>query len=201
MITFFVVVGIILFVVAIYLASDEHSKQKQQTHDESVYISKKIDTFDYDKKFLSDDGTKAILFSDNNKELHFFDKIEYNKINYKDILQIEIIEDKESVTQTARKSQIASTLLGGIIAGGTGAIIGGLSSKKKHTEVVNELGLRIIVNDTSSPIHEFIFYNFSYPVKKRSSQFKLSYKNVYEWFKLFEVLIHQADNKEMTQQQ
>lgn len=47
--------------------------------------------------------------------------------DYKDIIESEVVIDGKSVTKTSRASQFVGTAIGGVLAGGVGAIIGGLS--------------------------------------------------------------------------
>lgn len=194
---FILFIGLTIGIIAFYFGLKDQNKQKIQADKEKDHVLNKINTFEYDKKFLSNDQTKAILFDDSKKELHFLDKTNYKKISYKELLQVEVVEDKDSITKTSRKGQVGGAVLGGLLLGSTGAIIGGLSSQKRHTETLKEIGLRVVVNDTTSPIHEFTFYNFVKPIKKETNQYKMVYKDVYEWFKLFEVLIHQADKDDV----
>jgi hypothetical protein len=72
--------------------------------------------------------------------------------SYRDILESEVLEDGHSVTKTSRSSQLAGTLVGGLLLGGVGAIIGGLSGKKTTHKKVTRIELKVVVNDTSHPI-------------------------------------------------
>lgn len=187
--------GFAILTVSGSVISKDNEKLAKQIRKEKKYVLSKIRNIGYEKKFMHDGMATAIML-DKENNIHLFDYTSHKKINYKDILQVEIIEDKETVTQTSRKSQIAGSALGGLALGGVGAIIGGLSGNKKTTEKFRDLGIRIIVNNATSPIHEFDFYNFKNPIKKDSEEFQLAYSQVYEWYKTIEVLISQADKED-----
>jgi hypothetical protein len=80
-------------------------------------------------------------------------------ISYKDILSAELFEDGSSVTKTARGSQVGGAIVGGLMLGGVGAIIGGLSGKTVTTGKVKRVELRLTINDTKAPLHDIAFMN------------------------------------------
>lgn len=134
----------------------------------------------------------GISFNEDKKEITFF-RDEIRSVNYKDILQVEIVEDQESISKVGRKSQLSGALVGSLLLGGTGAIIGGLSGRKNHVEQVKEISLRLVVNDTSSPVEEFSMYMWDNYTSKKTHVYKNAHQITYEWYKLIEVLIYQAD--------
>lgn len=191
-----IIFGLIgLGIVGTIMMSKDNDRLTEQIDKEKSHVLSKINKLNYDKAFMHN-GQATAMVLDKDKNIHLFDYTAHDKINYRDILQVEVMEDKETIIQTSRKSQIAGSALGGLALGGVGAIIGGLSGNKKTTEKFRDLGIRIIVNNATSPIHEFDFYNFKNPIKKDSEEFQLAYSQVYEWYKTIEVLISQADKED-----
>jgi len=133
--------------------------------------------------------------------LYLYKNDNIEKIHYKDILQVEIMEDSKAITQTSRSSQVAGTILGSIALGTAGALIGGLSASQKHRNKVKTIGLRIIINDVNQPTREFLVQEFDFYIITDSKEYKKFYNITFEWFKTVEVLINQADkddeNKEL----
>lgn len=73
-----------------------------------------------------------------------------------DILSSELIDVKSGVTitKTDRGSQIAGVVVGGVLMGGVGALIGGLTGKKVSKKIdTGYTVLKITVNDTENPVH------------------------------------------------
>lgn len=73
-----------------------------------------------------------------------------------DILSSELIDVKSGVTitKTDRGSQIAGVVVGGVLLGGVGALIGGLTGKKESKTIDTGYALlKITVNDTENPVH------------------------------------------------
>jgi len=67
---------------------------------------------------------------------------------FEDIIDYEIIENGESI----RKGGLGSAVVGGLLFGGAGAIVGGVVGKKKNVESVNQLKVKITVNDSMNPV-------------------------------------------------
>lgn len=113
----------------------------------------------------------------------------------KDILESEILEDGQETTKTSRGSQLGGALVGGLVLGGVGAIIGGLSGKKTHTDKINSIDLKIIINDTNSPMIVFNFFKSlnTEGIEKSTTAYKQYIIKAREWNSLLAVLIKKAD--------
>lgn len=71
-----------------------------------------------------------------------------------EVLSAELYIDGECETRTSRTSQIGGALVGGLLLGGVGVIVGGLTGRKKSHRMVSSIDLRVMVNDTHNPLHE-----------------------------------------------
>lgn len=124
------------------------------------------------------------------------------RLHYNDILSIEIIEDGVSITKTNRTSQIGGALLGGILLGGVGAIIGGLSGKQETSKSkVKNLELKIIINNTSKPIFTIpLLPKTLNEISTSDTKYKEAKANAHHWQAVFEAIIKQADAEEQQSQ-
>jgi hypothetical protein len=113
-----------------------------------------------------------------------------------DILESKIVEDGASVTETSRASQIGGAIVGGMIAGGVGAMIGGLSGKKTTNQTVKSLKLQFIMNSTANPTQEMTFIEDPKGVSKESDYYKGVISNIQDWHNLISVLINKAAKEE-----
>lgn len=71
---------------------------------------------------------------------------------------IEILHDNTSIISTNRGSQLVGAAIGGLLTGGAGAVIGGLSGIKTSESRIRSLGLKVTVDDRSHPVHLILFY-------------------------------------------
>ncbi|KRE45834.1 SHOCT domain-containing protein [Paenibacillus sp. Soil522] len=120
-----------------------------------------------------------------------------------DILEVEIVEDGKSVINTSRGSQVGGALIGAVLAGGVGAIVGGLSGKKIQSDTVNRIDMKLLLNDIENPVIMINFMNdFNFATKtknkegerKDSRKYKEAIELVTHWHGLVSVLIKRADD-------
>lgn len=114
--------------------------------------------------------------------------------DYKDILRSEVVEDGDSITYTNRKSQAASTAIGYALAGGVGAIIGGLSGSKGNIKFATNVSIRIVVRDTEHPLFQIAFLNKK--TEKKSNDYKKAIEKANELHAHISVIIDQASKEE-----
>jgi hypothetical protein len=74
------------------------------------------------------------------------------------LVSVEVFENGASITQTNRGSQVAGAVLGGLLFGGVGAIVGGLSGSSRTTARVREIALKIMIDDQLFPVHKICFF-------------------------------------------
>lgn len=200
---------IILISVAIYIAFLDGQKQQKEIEDKTSKLKELKDNlsdFLITEEYKSYDLESSILLDEERKKMCIISLKDSNSdiFTYQDILESEIIEDGITVTKTSRSSQLGGALLGGVLAGGVGAIIGGLSGSTTSTNEVNSIDLKIIVNDTKTPIHIINFLNADvidfngkpFPVKKSDDKYKNAIEKANYWQSLISVLIKKADKED-----
>jgi hypothetical protein len=75
----------------------------------------------------------------------------------KQLLGTEVIRDGHSVTKTSTSSLAGRALVGGVLLGGVGALLGGLTANSATKTTVRKLTLEIILNDAEHPVHRLSF--------------------------------------------
>ena len=137
-----------------------------------------------------DEGRKKICLIANSCGVAASQRI----VDYRDILSAELFEDGFSVTKTSRSSQLGGALIGGLALGGVGAIIGGLSGKTVATGKVKSIQLRLVVNDTQSPLHDVTFMDVE--GNKPGIIYNAEIAQARHWLGLMDVLIKRADEED-----
>ncbi|WP_377887475.1 SHOCT domain-containing protein [Alkalihalobacillus sp. R86527] len=194
--------------VAIHLSNKREREKKEEEVNHRQHnlweVQSKLKDYSFSQKHISSNMDSSIMIDEEAKKLCIIqDQLSKERVyDYKDILASEIIEDGVTVNKTSRSSQIGGAILGGIVAGGTGAIIGGLSGESTTEEEVNRIDLKVIVNDTKQPVKFISFLldesddpmtNKPFGIKKSDSRYKDAFKEVTHWHSLISVLIRQAD--------
>lgn len=151
--------------------------------------------FSATQKVMGCDGNAGLALDEQRKKLCLIANgsagVTERVVSYRDILSVELFEDGSSITKTSRSSQIGGALVGGVLLGGIGAVIGGLSGKAKTSTKVKRVNLRLVVNDTTAPLHDVTFVNLE--CKKDSIIYKQAMAEARRWHGIIEVLIRRAN--------
>ncbi len=155
------------------------------------------------EKLIGEDGESAIAFDQSSKKLFLitFDwqhqKARIESVLPSDILAVAVLENGSTLTETCRMSQIGNALLGNALAGGLGAVIGGLSGTQHNIAKSLRIDLRITINDTQAPHHLVNCMDFgSSGINKSSVLYRNIMENARHWHDLITVLIRDADRKD-----
>lgn len=129
---------------------------------EDLFITKSYTSNNYESRIALDNKHKKIGLWINKKKNTIYLSPTISKYDFRffefpfeDVLSIEIVEDGVSVTKTSK----GGALVGGILAGGVGAIVGGVIGTKTTTETINRIDMLITVNDIQNPIYVINFYS------------------------------------------
>lgn len=82
----------------------------------------------------------------------------YIKRPWSDINAVEIEKNGQSIQQTNRGSQVMGAAVGAILLGPLGLLMGGMSGSKRQRERVNELSLKVMIDDRSAPVHRIMLF-------------------------------------------
>ncbi len=195
----------LLFIICI-VAANANVKQKSELHNKSLntrtktmedHLSK-INNFSATQKIIGFGSTSMLAIDEHTHKVCLvscqLNDASSNLISYKDILTLEIFENGVAVTKTVRSSQIASALIGGLALGGIGVIVGGLSGKKQLSETVNKIDIRLIINNTNSPLFDLNF--LAVETNKNEALYKQVMERTRHCYGLIKIIMHQADIEE-----
>ena len=84
------------------------------------------------------------------------------EINASKLLGSEVIQDGKTVTTTSRGSQVIGAAAGGLVLGGVGAIIGGLSGKTESFDQLTGVHLRLLLENNEYPLHQINMHQGGY---------------------------------------
>jgi len=112
-------------------------------------------------------------------------------ITYKQLISSEVVEDGHSLTETRRGSQIGGAIVGGVLLGGVGAVIGGLSGKKRTISEVHKVALRVTIESTAFPVIEIPF--LAIKVRRDSPLYVNAQTGATEWHGRLTALIRRAE--------
>jgi hypothetical protein len=181
----FLAFGFIALVILAYFVMPMLEKREREMWGRLTLDMRVSHRFRPTHKFVGTNQRTGIAIDDQSKRVCLisepYGQATLKVLPYKDMLESEVIENGVSVMKTSRGSQVGGVLLGGLVLGGVGAVIGGLSAKKTTTNKVTSVDLRVIINDTKEPVHMLRF-----PTRQQADH----------WQALISVIIRQADQED-----
>lgn len=151
--------------------------------------------FHADDSYLSDDYLSGIALDQDKEIIVILVRQNINSnfnsftFDFKDIMECSIIEDEEIITKTSKSLAIG----GALVAGGTGAMVGGLLGDKYSNEKVFKATLSIVVNDLMNPFYEINFLNSNMLVDRNSELYQTVYKDMYKWHKRIGLILNRNE--------
>lgn len=149
-----------------------------------------------DEEIESFNATKTIgtfiEFDDNKKKWlipnGLFGKKKNSKVyNYSDIVDFELLEDGESIT----KGGLGRAIAGGVLFGGIGAVVGGVTGGKKSKSICNSLKIKITVNNINNPA---VYINIiTTSTKKNSFIYKTLYNSAQECLSTLQLICNDQE--------
>jgi hypothetical protein len=136
-----------------------------------------------------------VAFDDEKELIAISPKLRARIYEYSHIIDFELLEDGETITSGG----LGRALAGGLLFGGTGAIVGGITGKRKNKESINRLSIKINFNNIEKP-NDYI--NFIYKkTKKDSIEYKDAYNKAQECLSILQIICDKnshSDNSKTT---
>lgn len=152
-------------------AIDENKSNRELIN--KFVCTKKIGTY-----LEVDETNKLLLIPDG----LYGKKINPKVYSYQDVLEYELLEDGESIT----KGGLGRAVAGGLLLGGVGAVVGGITGKKKTKTVINSLRIKITVKKLNNPT---VYINLiSTATKSGSIIYKSSYNLAQEILSVLSII-------------
>lgn len=164
---------------------------------------------DYESKALSEIADKGIKLNPQTKTGYGIIGVDESKrelvivnselinqkwisIPFDEIFSCELIVDGQSVFKKSAVRTVGGAALGGVIAGGVGAVIGGLSGSYKENKDIKRIDLRVVTKSISNNMHYITF--FSDGTNKAYLKSKMA--EAESWKNTISVIIDKVDNEE-----
>ena len=145
---YFILIVVLVVVLGILGANYEHRKEEERGDD----IKVKMNSFpDFCANVTISGVNKMYLFSvDNvNKKIMFVNEFTNMIVPFDKIISVELIEDNTILSSKSLLRTVGGTVIGGALAGGAGAIVGGLSGNQKQEKTVSKVQVKLRLRDIS----------------------------------------------------
>ncbi|UNK19286.1 hypothetical protein MNQ98_04405 [Paenibacillus sp. N3/727] len=195
----FIVAFFIGFALALVSNLYAAKKKREQNEKEETLLMihlKTVRDFTASQHYITEDKKHLVAVDTVVKKVCFVDDRYGGRVkvySYKDLVRSEIVEDGHSVTTTSRASQLGGAILGGMVAGGAGAMIGALTGRKSTSSEVKNITLQVTLDDIEEPLRYIRFLYVVTPISKNTEMYQNASKEANHWHGLISVLIRRAD--------
>ncbi len=169
----------------VYSLRKKYGYDKKEAKDalKRAQLSAEQDLFESTKNVGS-----YILFDDNSRRFIlprgvFKIKTDVARYNYDEVTDVDLLEDGSSLT----KGGLGQALAGGLLFGGVGALIGGITGTRKTKEVCNELTIKITLSSINEPTLNIKLLEDK--TKKSSFIYKNAFQAAQEILSIFSIII------------
>lgn len=146
--------GIIAAIVNGNAMQAERKEKRQKANDDL----KELENFTPSKKLV--DAWGLIAVDDESEQIAL--KVNQGKIflyPYSDIIRCEVIENGKTVF--SKSGMVGRAIVGGALAGGTGAVIGGLTAKSNEVKEFESVDFKILLRNSTIPVFTIRFFSAS----------------------------------------
>lgn len=145
---------IILFILA--AKADKRSDQKDEIHRANQLKSFKTSITEGNKFIVSKNvdgfaGSYFFAVDETNEKVGFATKSETIIINFINIIGVELIENGNIILKKNATRTIGGAIVGGVLAGGAGSIVGGLSGSSTQQNKVTSVYIKLLLRSIDKP--------------------------------------------------
>lgn len=201
--------GFVLFIFLIFKAVEwENNKYKKRIESMQNKLSG-IDNFIISKKIDGFGGFYIFAVDEINEKIAFVSETANNTASFSDIIGVELVEDGNTVSKKSTSRTIGGAIVGGVLLGGTGTIVGGLSGNSKQKNMVSFLAVKILLRSIDNPTLRITCFDsrtmttehkasIETSGKRESYIYQMCKKNADDIKDIVSVIIDRTDSKNLT---
>ena len=170
--------------------------QKVEQHPHTRYII----SSDYLSALMLDERTDTLRILEREQIDEDFDKKEFD---FKELYEIAIVEDGNNVALTSKGGVHGWSL----IDGGTkvdvhvkNKVVESSEESENEEEEVKKLMLKLVVDDLSDPIVEYVFLDNDQEIPKELDEYKDLFKECSKWYQKISVIIKRHEHEQKIQE-
>ena len=143
-----VVIGLIIGA----LAGTSSNKQTDERGEKLSAIASNLADFNPSTTIAGVKNFYKFIIDNEHRNVCYVDERESRVIPFEDIINVELIENGTTLSTKSTMRTIGGSLVGGAVAGGAGAIVGGLSGNSKQIQKFTDVQIRMRIRDLNNPV-------------------------------------------------
>jgi len=198
--------GVILFVFLMYKAVEWENNKKKVRSESMQQKFSSIENFTISRKVDGFGGFYIFAIDEINDKIALVTESVNHIVSFSDIIGVELIEDGNTVSKKSTTRTIGGAIVGGVLAGGVGTIVGGLSGNSTQKSKVSSLFVKILLRSLDKPSLLITCFDsrtmttehkasIETDGKRESYIYKIGKKNADDIKDLVSVIIDRIDNK------
>ncbi|CAM2868829.1 hypothetical protein HP548_23595 [Paenibacillus taichungensis] len=194
-----IVIGFGLGLVSNWLAKKRKDTQVERDQELLIIHMKTAKNFQVSQYYISEDKKSLIAVDSVNKKFCFVDDRHGGRkkvYSYEDLLRSEIVEDGVAITNTSRTIQIGGAVIGGMLAGGAGAMVGALTGSQNTSSHVKLVTLQVTLDDLEEPVRYIRFLYKDSPIPKDSERYQIAIREANHWHGMISIYIRNASKEQ-----
>ena len=192
-----IVVAVLLLLLVIgALGAFKQTKQENEVAAAVNENSTKLEDFGATKIIEGPLGQYKVKIDENNEKVAYISKDGSRVFSFDDIISVELQESGNTVSKKSTTRTIGGAVLGGVLAGGAGAIVGGLSGSSTERRKVSSIIVKVTLRDVSSPTVNIVcFENYKLPPYSDEPGMAFIYQPALEIVDTLNVIIDLVDKR------
>lgn len=143
---------IIVFTILIGIIAGVYKSKKSKNRLKDLETRlKNLINFSASKQILGFENTYLFAVDESGKKIAILQEDEDIIIKFSELIGVEIIEDGVITQKKSLSRTLGGALVGGVLAGGVGSVIGGLSGESTQKNKVSNISIKILIRDINKP--------------------------------------------------
>ena len=147
-------IGVILIIIVFVY---ENNKSKEAAERALSLINSAPDFNSTRKISISED--LGLLIDDTAKQICILRQKKKKIIGFDQVFDVEYIVNEETIASKSTMRTIGGAVVGGVLAGGVGAIVGGLSGKTKTENKISKIAVKVSIRDIDFPAMNITYFD------------------------------------------
>lgn len=149
--TLIIIVIVVAIIAGILQANANSKKEKERGERLSQKVSGLAD-FNSSTTIVGVKNCYQFLIDNDNRKVCYIDESLKRIVAFEDIINVELLENGTTLSTKSTMRTIGGTLVGGVLAGGAGAVVGGLSGNSKQIQKISDVQIRMRIRDLNNPV-------------------------------------------------
>ncbi|TSI10693.1 hypothetical protein [Lysinibacillus sp. BW-2-10] len=198
----------IFFMIAIILGGwwlyEVNKEAKKRNEELEIETIEEIEEYPHTRYILSPDYLQALMIDENSDTFRILTRedldseFEPREYGFHELYEVAIVEDGKNVALTSKGGVHGWSLIDG--GAKVDVHVSGAEAAEAKSKEVKKLMLKLVVDDLSNPIVEYIFLDNEEAIPKNLDEYKDIFKECNKWYQKVSVIIkrYEHERKEVT---